>query len=179
MFYPKSQKDWRKWLDKNHAKKESVWLIYHKKETGIPSVTHAQAVEEALCFGWIDSKRQSLDDKSFRQFFGKRKPKGMWSKINKATIDRLIKDGQMKQAGLDAIEVAKKNGSWTMLDEVEELIPPPDLAKEFRKNKTAAKNFEKLARSNKRLILLHLLQAKKPETRTNRLKQIVTTLYKK
>lgn len=178
-YYPKNQQDWRKWLGKNHKKKDAVWVIYHKKETKIPSVTHAQAVEEALCFGWIDSKRQALDDKSFRQFFCKRKPKGMWSKINKATVDRLIKSGKMKQAGLDAIEVAKKNGSWTMLDEVEELIPPAELAKALKRSKKASDAFNRLARSNKRIILINLLQAKKPETRSNRIKQIISGLLGK
>jgi len=178
-FRPASQAHWRQWLEKNHDKTDSVWLIYHKKESNIPSVTHAEAVEEALCFGWIDSKRQKLDDQSFRQFFGKRKPKGMWSKINKATIRRLTKEGKMHQAGLDIIAMAKKNGAWTMLDEVEELIAPPDFIKALKKSKVALKNYEALARSNKRLILLSLVQAKRPETRAQRIKSIVTNLYNK
>jgi uncharacterized protein YdeI (YjbR/CyaY-like superfamily) len=176
-FKPNGQADWRKWLEKNHNKEDSVWLIYHKKESKIPSITHAEAVEEALCFGWIDSKRQKVDDQSFRQFFGKRKPKGMWSKINKATIRRLTKDGKMHKAGLDVIAVAKKNGAWTMLDEVEKLVAPPDLQKALKKNKGAEQWFADLTRSRKRLLLLNLLQAKTLETRQKRIDQVISTFF--
>jgi uncharacterized protein YdeI (YjbR/CyaY-like superfamily) len=100
---PASRKDWRQWLQKNHKKKDSVWLIYYKKNTNKTSLTWDDAVEEALCFGWIDSKRQPLDEEKFRQLFARRKPKGTWSKINKDRIKRLTGEGLMTEAGIAAI----------------------------------------------------------------------------
>lgn len=171
-FNPKSRQDWRRWLQKNHMKEDSVWLIYYKKNTNLTSLTWDDAVEEALCFGWIDSKRQPLDDKRFRQLFGKRKPKGTWSRINKKRVELLIEQGLMTKAGLDAIETAKQNGSWTILDEVEELTVPADLAKAFRKVPGSKKYFSGLARSYKRILLQWLVLAKRPETRQKRIDEI-------
>jgi uncharacterized protein YdeI (YjbR/CyaY-like superfamily) len=169
---PKSRADWRKWLQKNHITSDSVWLIYHKKNSKTPSLPWDEAVEEALCFGWIDSKRQAVDETTFRQFFGKRKSNSTWSKINKEKVERLIRERLMTKAGLAVIENAKKNGSWTILDDVEELIVPPDLGNALKKTKNAAKYFTGLSRSNKRAILLWLVMAKRPETRQKRIDEV-------
>src|SRR6188768_2880532 len=131
IFYPKSQKEWRKWLIKNHASNKTIWLICYKKNANMATLNWSDAVDEALCFGWIDSTVRPIDDEKFMRSFTKRKPKGTWSKINKEKITRLIADGLMMPAGLECIEKAKQNGSWEILDEVEELIIPKDLELAF------------------------------------------------
>ena len=172
-FYPKGREQWRNWLKKNHNKKQSIWLICYKKKTNIPSLVWSDAVDEALCFGWIDSQRKSVDEDKFIQYFCKRKATGTWSKINKEKIKRLTKEGLMAQAGLDAIEAAKKNGSWTMLDDVEELKIPADLSKALSKNPIAKKYVANLSRSHKRAILVWLVMAKREETRAKRIAEVV------
>ena len=172
-FYPKSRTAWREWLQENHDKKQSVWLIYYKKKSNIPSVLYSEAVEEALCFGWIDSKSKPIDDEKFMQFFSKRKIKSVWSKINKEKIERLTKEGLMTEAGFDIIEKSKQNGSWTILDEAEALIVPIDLEQEFEKNANAKTYFLSLSRSDKRNILQWLILAKREETRNKRISEII------
>jgi uncharacterized protein YdeI (YjbR/CyaY-like superfamily) len=152
-FYPKSRQEWREWLQDNHDKKQSVWLIYYKKKSNIPTVIYSEAVDEALCFGWIDSKAKALDEEKFMQFFSRRKEKSVWSKVNKEKIDRLTKEELMTKAGFEIIEKAKQNGSWTILDEAEALIIPDDLEKEFAKRLDAKNYFLSLSRSDKRNIL--------------------------
>src|SRR3954468_22344573 len=128
-FYAKSRKLWRAWLEKNGEKEKSVWLIMHKKESEFPSVLYDEAVEEALCFGWIDSKANKRDAQSYYQFFTKRNPKSKWSIVNKARVDKLIAEGHMHERGLAAIELAKQNGTWAALDKVGQLTIPEDLQK--------------------------------------------------
>ncbi len=172
-FYPPTRADWRKWLQENHATASSVWLVYYKKSSGIPSVSYDEAVEEALCFGWIDSVPNKIDEQSYKQMFSPRKPKSGWSRVNKQRIERLLVNGLMAEAGLAKIEAAKADGSWTKLDEVENLIVPPDLQAAFAENPTAAAKFEGFSRSSKRGILEWLLNAKRPETRARRVAEIV------
>ena len=133
-FYPENQQQWRKWLQKHHVQKQSIWLIYYKKASGIPTISWSEAVDVALCFGWIDSTRKTLDEKRSIQFFTKRKAQSTWSKINKAKVQKLMDEGSMAPAGLKSVELAKQNGSWSILDEVEELTKPKDLEKEFKKH---------------------------------------------
>lgn len=173
-FHAKSRKEWRKWLEKNHSTEKSVWLIIYKKESEIPSVYYSEAVEEALCFGWIDSKPNKRNEDSYYQFFAKRNPKSNWSKVNKAKIAKLIEKGLMQSAGLEMIEIAKENGTWTALDEVENLIIPDDLQELFSDNKTAFENWERFPPSSKRGILEWILNAKKPETRQKRIEETVS-----
>ena len=170
---PTNRQQWREWLQKNHDKKRSVWLIYHKKKSNIPAMEWSEAVDEALCFGWIDSKRKPIDGEKFMQFFSRRKPNGTWSKINKEKIQRLIDDGLMTNAGFEVIEAAKKNGSWTILDQVEELIIPEDLEQEFRKSPDSKSYFLSLSKSDKRSILQWLVLAKRQETRQMRIREVV------
>src|ERR1044071_7571701 len=115
-FYAKDRKTWRKWLAKNHKLLPGIWLIYYKKDSGKSRVPYAEAVEEALCYGWIDSTQRPLDEESYMQLFMPRKPKSGWSKLNKERVQRLIEEGQMTPAGLEKIELAKQNGSWNKLD---------------------------------------------------------------
>ena len=172
-FYPKNRQEWRAWLEENHDKKQNIWLIYYKQKSKIPTVSYSDAVDEALCFGWIDSKAKSLDEVKFMQFFSKRKEKSVWSKINKEKIEMLISSGLMTPAGLAIIEKAKANGSWTILDEVEALIIPPDLEEAFSQKLDAKTYFLKLSRTDQRNILQWLVLAKRPETRQKRIDEIV------
>ncbi|SDQ01779.1 Uncharacterized conserved protein YdeI, YjbR/CyaY-like superfamily, DUF1801 family [Mucilaginibacter sp. OK268] len=170
---PESRQQWRKWLHENHDSGETIWVICSKKSAGGKGINHDEAVEEALCYGWIDSLARSFDEESYMQSFSKRKPKSVWSKINKEKVERFIKEGLMAKAGFDSIEAAKNNGYWSILDEVEELIIPPDLEKEFDKKPVAKVYFLGLSRSDKKRILQWLVLAKRPETRKLRLHQVV------
>jgi uncharacterized protein YdeI (YjbR/CyaY-like superfamily) len=173
IFYPENRQEWRAWLEKNYELKQSVWLIYYKKKSGKPTVSYDEAVEEALCFGWIDSKAKPIDEEKFMQFFTKRKPASAWSKINKERVQRLLQQGLMIKAGQDSIDLAKQNGSWTVLDDVEELIIPDDLHAEWKNKPSAQAYFLSLSRSDKRNILQWLVLAKRPETRQKRISEIV------
>jgi len=170
---PNSRQAWREWLEANHESKQAVWLIYYKKKSNLPTVLYSDAVDEALCFGWIDSKAKPIDEEKYMQFFTKRKPKSIWSKINKEKIERLTKEGLMTQAGFEIIEIAKQNGSWTILDESEALIVPEDLDKRFQKSPNAKDYFSSLSRSDKRNILQWLVLAKRQETREKRITEII------
>lgn len=165
----KNSNEWRDWLAQNHSTEKSIWLIIYKKDSGTLSVTYDEAVDEALCFGWIDSKPNKRDDNSFYQFFAKRNPKSNWSRVNKEKIKRLLAANKIATAGLAMIEIAKQNGTWTALDDVENLIIPKDLQTEFDKYSKAADNFEAFPRSVKRGILEWILNAKKTETRQKRI----------
>ena len=172
-FQPKSRADWRKWLAKNHASERSVWLIIHKKVSGIKGVSYVEAVEEALCFGWIDSTANKRDENSHYQYFAKRKPKSNWSKINKARIEKLMKDGMIMKPGLEIIETAKENGSWNTLDEIDEMITPKDLQSALKKNKKAFENWNRFSDSSKKMILYWIKSAKKDETRIKRIAETI------
>jgi uncharacterized protein YdeI (YjbR/CyaY-like superfamily) len=168
-FCPADREEWRHWLKANHDAQPSIWLVYYKKDAGIPTISYPDAVDEALCFGWIDSTKKSLGNDRYMQLFTKRKPNSVWSKINKAKIERLTAEGLMAPAGLDTIERAKQNGSWTMLDAVEELVIPKDLEKAFKSHKGSKDFFVSLSRSAKKMILQWIVQAKQAETRQRRI----------
>jgi uncharacterized protein YdeI (YjbR/CyaY-like superfamily) len=178
-FCPASRHEWRQWLKKNHRSAASVWLLLYKKQTGQPTISWSEAVEEALCFGWIDSIRKPVNQESFIQFFGKRKPASTWSKINKEKVQQLIDNGQMMKAGLESIETAKQNGCWTILDEVEEITIPKDLSAAFRLHPGSAIYFSGLSRSVKKAILQWLVLAKRPVTRQNRIDEIASMAAQK
>lgn len=171
-FCPASKQEWRQWLQQHHDKKQSVWIIQYRKKSKVPSITWSEAVDEALCFGWIDSTARTIDDEKFMQFFTRRKPKSVWSKINKEKVDRLMEQNLIAPAGLAAIEIAKQNGSWTILDEVEEVIVPHDLTIEFNNHSGSSDYFLSLSRSVRKAILQWLVLAKRPETRQKRIREI-------
>jgi len=172
IFYPSSQTAWRKWLQEHHLSKQSVWLVFYAKSSKKPSISWSDAVDEALCFGWIDSKKIKIDIETSHQFFSKRKPQSTWSKINKVKVQKLIEDGLMTQAGLNIIELAKQNGSWNILDEVEELIIPNDLEKAFNKHKGSKDYFLSLSKSIRKMMLTSLVLARLSETRQKRIDEI-------
>ncbi|GAB4397976.1 MAG: YdeI/OmpD-associated family protein [Microscillaceae bacterium] len=172
-FYAASQSAWRQWLEKNHQTEKSVWLIIYRKESQIPSVYYPEAVDEALCFGWIDSKPNKRDEASYYQCFSQRNPKSNWSRVNKEKVARLMAEGRMHPAGLAMVQLAKETGTWTALDEVENLVVPPDLQALLDQNPAALANWEKFSRSARRGILEWILNAKRPETRQKRLEETI------
>lgn len=173
--YASNRQAWREWLAKNHRTSLGIWLIYYKVNSGKPSVRYNEAVKEALCFGWIDSKAKSLDEDRYQQVFTLRKPKSVWSKLNKQYVEELIEQGLMTEAGLEKIEAAKQNGSWSTLDAIEALIVPVDLMQALAANETAQRNFEAFSNSSKKIILFWISSAKRPETRLRRIEQTVSS----
>ena len=166
--HPKTRAAWRAWLAKHHTQTAGVWLISYKKATGKPAVSYDEAVEEALCFGWVDSKGNKLDDERTMLWFAPRKPGSGWSRPNKLRVERLIRDGQMRPAGLAKIEAARLDGSWAALDAVEALEIPADLAAALAAHAAAKTHFDAFPRSVKRSILEWISMAKRPETRAKR-----------
>lgn len=172
-FYAQSRTAWRNWLAENHATEKNVWLKLYKKASSTPSVMYDEAVDEALCFGWIDSSVKKGDAEFRLQFFAKRNPKSNWSRVNKAKVDKLIQAGLMTESGQAMIDLAKETGTWTALDDVENLITPPDLQQRLETNPTAKHYFDAFPRSVKRGILEWLLNAKQAETRAKRINEVV------
>lgn len=171
-FEPEDQQDWRRWLELHHESKKAVWLIIRKKGSGNPNLSWSQAVDEALCFGWIDSVKRTIDSEKYVQYFGKRKPTSIWSRINKEKVQVLTQTGQMQAAGMRCIEIAKKNGSWTILDSVEALEVPDDLEKALAEHAGAKDHFMSLSKSKKKGLLYWVISAKRPETRRKRIVEI-------
>ena len=172
--HPKTRQQWRKWLATNHDTSKGVWLITFKKAAGKPRIEYDQAVEEALCFGWVDSKPGKLDDERSMLYFSPRKPRSGWSRPNKLRIEKLIKAGLMTPAGQAKIDAAMKDGSWSKLDAVESLTIPDDLRLALQKHPPAATHFDAFPRSAKRGILEWITQAKRPETRAKRVHETAT-----
>lgn len=171
-FCPKSQAEWREWLEKHHQSEQSIWVIYYKASTKINSLTWSQAVDEALCFGWIDSTKKTIDEEKYMQYFSKRKPDSTWSKVNKDKVEQLIANKKMTPAGLNCIDIAKKNGSWTILDKVEALEIPEDLKAALESYKGALQFFQELSKSAKKILLYWVVSAKRTETREKRILEI-------
>lgn len=168
-FYADSIASWRYWLAENCRTEKNVWLVIFKKDSNIPSITYDQAVDEAICFGWIDSKINKRDVESFYQFFAKRNPKSNWSRVNKKKVEKLLELGKMTEAGLEMIRIAKESGTWNALDDVENLVIPKDLETAFGQFPNSRGNFHNFPRSTKRGILEWIFNAKRPETRQKRI----------
>lgn len=172
-FTPSSTEEWRAWLEENHDRLEAVWVIFYKKGSGIPSITWSEAVDEALCFGWIDSKPNKRDEASYYRFFSRRNPKSNWSKINKEKVKNLLADGRMNPAGLEMVKVAKESGTWDALNKVDNLIVPEDLQELFNQNLVALRHWENFPPSSKKIILEWILNAKTDKTRLKRITETV------
>jgi uncharacterized protein YdeI (YjbR/CyaY-like superfamily) len=166
---PSTRATWRKWLADHHSRAEGVWLITYKKSADKPRIEYGEAVEEALCFGWVDSKPGKVDEERTKLWFAPRKSGSGWSRPNKERIERLFAAGQMQPAGIAKIEAAKEDGSWAALDAVEDLVIDADLAAALASLPQAAQNFEAFPRSAKRGILEWIAIAKRPETRAARI----------
>lgn len=172
VFYPETLAAWRKWLDKNHETEQAVWLVFHAKKSGRKTITWSEAVDVALCYGWIDSKKVKVDEHTAHQFFSKRKAKSTWSKINKEKVERLIDAGLMRPAGHAIIETAQQNGSWTILDDIEALVIPDDLEAALSKHQDAKDYFMGLSKSIKKMMLYWVKTARQQETREKRINEI-------
>jgi len=177
-FCPASRQEWRAWLKENHQTKQSVWLVYYKKKSGLSVMSWPEAVEEALCFGWIDSVRRSVDDEKFIQLFSRRKLKSVWSKINKEKVQSLMDRRLMTQAGYESVEAAKQNGSWTLLDDAETLKIPDDLEAEFKLRPGSGDYFMSLSKSARKAILQWLVLARQQVTRKKRIIMIAESAAK-
>lgn len=167
--HPLSRAEWRSWLIENHLRVQGVWFVSFKKGTGKPRIEYEESVEEALCFGWIDSKPNKLDEERSMLWFASRKLGTGWSKPNKERVERMLQAGLMHPSGLSKIEQAKADGSWTSLDAIEELQIPSDLAVALAAYPQAEQHFLAFPRSVKRGILEWIHTAKKPETRAARI----------
>jgi len=163
---------WRAWLEANHAASRGAWLVTWRPRTGHAYLEYEAAVEEALCFGWVDSTGGHFDDDRGKLYFAPRKPRSGWAATNKARVERLIADGRMASAGLAAIERAKANGSWELLDSVERLEVPEDLAAALDRLPPAAANFAAFPPSARKMMLGWVALARRPETRATRITQI-------
>ncbi|HEX6042749.1 YdeI/OmpD-associated family protein [Longimicrobium sp.] len=167
--HPTTRAEWRAWLERNHARPEGVWLVSYKTTTGKPRVPYEEAVEEALCFGWIDSKAVTLDDERAMQWMSPRKPGTGWSRTNKERVERLMADRQIAPPGLAKIEAARADGSWSLLDASEALEVPADLEQALASYPDAARYFHAFPPSVRKQILQWITLAKKPETRAARI----------
>ena len=171
--YFRTDLEWRKWLYENHDNSRGIYLIFYKVENIEESMRWEEAVRVALCYGWIDSTVKSLGGGKRKQYFCPRKPRSVWSKVNKTHIDELIEAGLMHSSGLKAIATAKENGSWTALDEVENGVIPEDLKKAFATNPVAYENFQNFTRGQKKSYLYWLNMAKREVTRKKRVEEII------
>jgi uncharacterized protein YdeI (YjbR/CyaY-like superfamily) len=174
-----SPADWETWLAQHHGSSPGIWLQFYKKGSGIPSVTYPEALDAALCYGWIDGQLKSGDDKHFFRKFTPRRPKSIWSKINIGHVDRLQKAGRMKPAGMKQVAAARADGRWDRAyDSQGNMEVPGDFMKALKQDKKALAFFETLSKSNTYAIAWRLQTAKKPETREKRMKQILEMLGK-
>lgn len=172
-IYFKNRIEWREWLSINHSSSKGVYLIFYKLSCEKESMRWEEAVKEALCYGWIDSVVKKIDDEKRKQLFTPRKPKSGWSKLNKDHIKKLIENNEMHESGLQKIQIAKEDGSWSMSDNAENLIILDDLKKEFDNNPIAFENFQAFSKSHKKAYLHWLYSAKREETRKKRLLEII------
>jgi uncharacterized protein YdeI (YjbR/CyaY-like superfamily) len=172
LIYAESRAAWRKWLAENHATAQGVQLVFYKKGSGKASVQYTEAVKEALCFGWIDSKVNSLDAARYKQVFTPRNPKSVWSKLNKQYLEELMSQDLMTEAGLKCVAIAKQNGSWTSIDALENLEIPTDLQQALDSNPAAKANYEAFGRTNKKDIL-SWVNVKNIELRQKRITETV------
>jgi uncharacterized protein YdeI (YjbR/CyaY-like superfamily) len=170
----KNRNEWRTWLDKNHSTKDGLWLIHYKKKSNKKGVSHPDAVEEALCFGWIDSKLKKIDEERFILRYTPRKGRSLWSKINKETAEKMILLGKMTEAGLEKINLAKKQGLWdsAYTSKKKERLQA-DLKKALLSNEIAWKNFNNFANSYRNMYIGWVKNAKTDLTRKKRIKEVV------
>ena len=176
----RSASDFRKWLAANHRNSTGIWLLIFKKGSGEASITYAEALDEALCHGWIDGQKRPHDQVSWRQRFTPRRARSGWSKRNTEHAERLIKAGKMKAAGQAEIEAAQKDGRWTAAyDSPSKAVVPDDFLAELRKHKKALAFFQSLNKANTYAIAYRLQTAKKPETRAWRMEMILEMMKRR
>ena len=172
-LYFTSRQDWRAWLEKNHALEKEAWLVHYKKHTGKYGLSYEDAVEEALCFGWIDGLLKSLDSERYALRYSPRKSKAVWAESNKKRVEKLIAQGLMTEAGLKTIRQAKENGEWDNATWRETLEIPPDLAEALASRKGATQNFQRLTSSRQKQLIWWITSAKRKETREKRINETI------
>jgi uncharacterized protein YdeI (YjbR/CyaY-like superfamily) len=165
--------EWRAWLEANHESERSAWLVTWRPRSGRPVLSYEDAVEEALCFGWVDSTGGRVDDERGRLYFARRNPRSGWARTNKVRVERLIAEGRMASAGLAAVEVAKANGAWALLDDAEDLVVPEDLRAALDARPPAAGHWEAFPPSARKVLLGWIAQARRPATRAARIEATV------
>jgi uncharacterized protein YdeI (YjbR/CyaY-like superfamily) len=170
-FYPPTRKAWRTWLAKNHDTQPGVWVICYKKGSDQPAISYDELVQEALCFGWVDSKANKIDEQKFKLLCSPRKPKSVWSAANKVRVAQLIAAALMTPAGQAKIDAAMANGAWDALNDSDAMTIPSDLAAAFKRHQGSAKLFDAFPPSTKKAILQWINSAKTPETRAKRLEE--------
>ena len=172
MVGPFDRAGWRDWLSANHATTKGVYLVSWRRASGRTSVSYEEAVEEALCVGWIDSSGRVLDDERSIQWFAPRRARSVWARSNKERVARLTAAGLMLPAGLAVIEEAKQSGMWALLDDVEKLIVPDDLSEALSASPPARTNWDAFPPSTRRMLLQWVVEARRPETRAKRIADI-------
>lgn len=173
-LYIKDRNEWREWLEKNYNSKSEIWLIYYKKHSGKPRIPYDDAVEEALCFGWIDSLVKTINDEKYMQKYTPRKKNSVWSEYNVKRCDKMIKEGKMTPAGLKLIEEAKKNGKWDLAYTTKKMFEMPEnLKAALKKNKIAWENFNNFASSYRNNYIHWIINAKREETKNKRIQEVV------
>lgn len=173
---PKSRAVWRAWLERHHAMRSEVWVVFYKRHTGKPTLSYADAVEEALCFGWIDGIRRSIDAARYMHRFSPRRPDSRWSATNRRRAARLAKSGAMTPAGQRAIDAARRNGTWSVPPPTVDLSMPSELAEGLRGNAAAAAFFDSLAPSYQRQFVGWIAMARREETRQRRVAKAIELL---
>ena len=173
LVQPKSSTDLRRWLTKHHDTSTGVWIVSYTKASGKPRLDYEDIVLQLLCFGWVDSTARKIDDERSAIYCAPRKKGGTWAATNKARVKRLEADGLMTPAGRAVITQAKGDGSWTILDAVEALTVPDDLAAALKRKPDAAARYESLSKSAKKQVLWSVVSAKRPETRAARVQRFV------
>ncbi|MFA5809408.1 MAG: YdeI/OmpD-associated family protein [Thermoleophilia bacterium] len=173
-----NREEWRAWLENNHDKSDGIWLAYYKKHTGKSSVQYEEAVEEAICFGWIDSQVKAIDDERYVQHYTPRKKSSVWSQSNKDRVHRMIVEGRMTEYGMAAVLEAQKGGNWEALADVDNLVVPEDLSAALSANEKAEEFFNQVSSSDQKAYLYWIASAKQDETRKKRIKMTVKQLAK-
>ena len=168
-----SRREWRGWLQANHGTSPGVWLVIYKKNSVAERLSYNDAVEEALCFGWIDGRLNTLDGERFKLHFSPRRAGSVWAQSNKLRVEKLIQQGLMTDAGMTVIAAAKRDGSWNALDEIDALTIPDDLGEALAADRVAEANFMAFSNSSKKMILFWIASAKRPETRARRIAETV------
>jgi len=176
VMIPATRAEWRGWLAANRERRDGLWIVYRKKSSDLDGPVYDDLVEEALCFGWIDSQSRRADAERIIQWFSPRRKGGLWSALNKQRIERLIRDGLMADAGMTAIDAAKEDGSWSQTDEVDALIVPADLRSALAASPRALEAFRALSESAKKQYLWWIHSAKRPATRALRIAETVRRL---
>lgn len=176
VMIPATRAEWRTWLSANRERRDGLWIVYRKKSSDLEGPVYDDLVEEALCFGWIDSQSRRADDERIIQWFSPRRKGGLWSALNKQRIERLTREGLMAEAGLAAIDAAKRDGSWSQTDEVDALILPPELVSALDAAPRAQAAFAALSESGQKQYLWWIHSAKRPATRSQRIAETVRRL---